>query len=403
LRRENRSLRKYVDRIRKRVDKIAENKNREDTKHVYDHNQQINFKDRSDKKYTLYPIDYPNLFDLYKMAKRSIWDADDINYSEDYQDWTEKLTGDERKFLQYILAFFASSDNIVNENLVANFFQEVNIPEAQAFYGVQIFMEVVHSETYSLFIENLIDDMQIKNDLFNSISTLPCVAKKAQWCLKWIDEGSTFIECLDESIRRKLVVLENKYMNIDSDLADTLHVFTRNRPIFAQRLVAFVCVEGIFFSGSFAAIYWVKSRSLMHALSLANEYIARDESLHATFAVELYKTLCLQDQSNFLDQTIVHEIFSSACEVELNFFSEALPTKLEGMSELLMHQHIRYTTDYWLDQLGYNKLYNVECPFEFMKQISAQSKENFFEQRATNYQISGVNYYSSDFKNDSDW
>ena len=295
------------------------------------------------ERFVLLPIKYPEIWKMYKKHEASFWTAEEIDLSPDLKDW-ERLTNDEQHFVKHVLAFFAASDGIVNENLAVNFMKEVQLPEARCFYGFQIMIENIHSETYSLLIDTYIKDNVEKKRLFNALETVPCVQKKAQWALKWINEGS-----------------------------------------FAERLVAFAAVEGIFFSGSFCSIFWLKKRGLMPGLTFSNELISRDEGLHCEFACLLYSML-----SNKMSQEEVYQIIGDAVDIEKEFISEALPVKLIGMNADLMKQYIEFVADRWLDELGYPKRYLASNPFDFMEMISLEGKTNFFEKRVGDYQKAGV-------------
>jgi len=295
-------------------------------------------------RFTLFPIQHPDLWALFKKHERSIWHAEEIDYAADIPDWIQ-LSAEERFFIENILAFFSSADGIVMENLMTNFFKEVQIPEARAFYSVQGFIEQVHSETYSLLIDNYCRER--KAECFSAIKNIPCITKKAEWAMKWMDP---------------------------------------TRP-FAERLVAFAVVEGVFFSGSFCAIFWLKSRGLMtKALGKSNEFIARDENLHCEFAVALYNKLV-----NKLSQDTIHEIFRSAYDIEQEFITESLPCKLIGMNSKLMSRYIKYVCNFWISKLITNEnkhcktLGYVKNPFSFMDSIGIESKNNFFEGRTTEY------------------
>ena len=294
-------------------------------------------------RFVILPINYPAIWEMYKKHEASFWTAEEIDLSADQKDW-ENLNSGERHFISHILAFFAASDGIVNENLAVNFMSEVQVPEARCFYGFQIMMENIHSETYALLIDSYIKDATEKDRLFHAIDTVPCVKKKAEWALRWIENGT-----------------------------------------FAQRLVAFAAVEGIFFSGSFCSIFWLKKRGLMPGLTFSNELISRDEGLHCEFACLLYSML-----QHKLSQTEVHEIISDAVAIEKEFITDALPVALIGMNAKLMSQYIEFVADRWLTELGYDKLYNASNPFDFMEMISLQGKTNFFEKRVGDYQKSGV-------------
>lgn len=271
-----------------------------------------------------------------------MWRAEEIDLSKDLIHWN-KLKDGERHFIKMILAFFAASDGIVLENLGARFLNEVQLPEARAAYGFQLMMENVHSETYSLLIDTYIKDGKEKAKLFNALEEFPCIKKKADWSIKWIED-------LDSS--------------------------------FATRLVAFACVEGIFFSGSFCSIYWLKKRGLMPGLTFSNELISRDEGMHTDLAVLLFNKL-----NNKLDQQKIREIVEEAVGIEKEFICEALPCKLIGMNSKLMSQYIEFVADRLLVQLGCNKIYEVKCPFDFMEMISLDGKTNFFEKKVSDYSL----------------
>ncbi len=294
-------------------------------------------------RFVVLPIHYPEIWEMYKKHEASFWTAEEIDLSADLNDW-KNLTSNERYFLSHILAFFAASDGIVNENLAVNFMREVQLPEARCFYGFQIMMENIHSETYALLIDTYISDPEEKNRLFNAIETVPVVKKKAEWALRWISRGT-----------------------------------------FVERLVAFAAVEGIFFSGSFCSIFWMKKRGLMPGLTFSNELISRDEGLHCEFACLLYRML-----NNKLSEQAVYKIISDAVNIEKEFITEALPVDLLGMNARLMKQYIEFVADRWLVELGYNKIYHSSNPFDFMEMISLQGKTNFFEKRVGDYQKAGI-------------
>ncbi len=296
-------------------------------------------------RFVLFPIQHDDIWSFYKKAEASFWTAEEIDLSADQIDWESKLNNDERHFVKHVLAFFAASDGIVNENLAENFLSEVQYTEAKFFYGFQIAMENVHSETYSLLIDTYIKDTADKNNLFNAIDTMDCVRKKADWALRWIENGS-----------------------------------------FAERLVAFAAVEGIFFSGSFCSIFWLKKRGLMPGLAFSNELISRDEGLHCDFACLLYT----QHLINKLSKEQVQNIIMDAVEIEKEFILDALPVKLIGMNSDLMAQYIEFVADRLLLELGNERVYNASNPFEFMEMISIQGKANFFERRVGEYQKAGV-------------
>ena len=299
-------------------------------------------KDNKDR-FVLLPINYPAIWEQYKRHEASFWTAEEIDLSSDLGDWA-KLNDGERHFISHVLAFFAASDGIVNENLAVNFMSEVQIPEARCFYGFQIMMENIHSETYALLIDTYVKDPVEKDRLFHAIDTVPAVKKKAEWALRWIENGS-----------------------------------------FAQRLVAFAAVEGIFFSGSFCSIFWLKKRGLMPGLTFSNELISRDEGLHCEFACLLYSML-----NGKLSEKEVHEIIGDAVAIEKEFITDALPAALIGMNADLMKQYIEFVADRWLQALGCSKMFNSTNPFDFMEMISLQGKTNFFEKRVGDYQKSGV-------------
>jgi ribonucleoside-diphosphate reductase beta chain len=294
-------------------------------------------------RFVLLPINYPKVWEKYKQHEASFWTAEEIDLSADMKDWGN-LNDGERHFITHVLAFFAASDGIVNENLAVNFMSEVQLPEARCFYGFQIMMENIHSETYALLIDTYVKDPSEKDRLFHAIETVPAVKKKAEWALRWIENGN-----------------------------------------FAERLVAFAAVEGIFFSGSFCSIFWLKKRGLMPGLTFSNELISRDEGLHCEFACLLYSML-----ENKLPQEQVHTIIRDAVSIEKEFIIEALPVALIGMNSKLMAEYIEFVADRWLSELGYTKIYNTANPFDFMEMISLQGKTNFFEKRVGDYQKAGV-------------
>jgi ribonucleoside-diphosphate reductase beta chain len=296
-------------------------------------------------RFVLFPIKHNDIWSMYKKAEASFWTAEEIDLSPDLVDWETKLNNDEKHFIKHVLAFFAASDGIVNENLAVNFLNEAQYPEARCFYGFQVMMENIHSETYSLLIDTYIKDPAEKDKLFHAIDTLECVNKKADWALRWINKGS-----------------------------------------FAERLIAFAAVEGIFFSGSFCSIFWLKKRGLMPGLSFSNELISRDEGLHCDFACLLYT----QHIQNQLPKETIRKIITDAVEIEKEFVSDALPVRLIGMNADLMCQYIEFVADRLLQELGNEKVYNVSNPFDFMELISLQGKTNFFEKRVGEYQKSGV-------------
>ncbi|KAF4217792.1 hypothetical protein CNMCM8980_008456 [Aspergillus fumigatiaffinis] len=297
-------------------------------------------------RFVLFPIKYHEIWQMYKKAEASFWTAEEIDLSKDLHDWNNRLNDDERYFISHVLAFFAASDGIVNENLLERFSNEVQVPEARCFYGFQIMIENIHSETYSLLIDTYIKEPKQRTYLFDAIDTIPCIAKKAQWAMTWIsDKESTF----------------------------------------AQRLVAFAAVEGIFFSGSFASIFWLKKRGLMPGLTFSNELISRDEGLHTDFACLLFSHL-----NHRPDKKVVEDIIVEAVAIEQEFLTDALPVALLGMNSKLMCQYIEFVADRLLVALGNKKYYNSPNPFDFMESISLAGKTNFFEKRVGDYQKAGV-------------
>ena len=298
----------------------------------------------NNNRFVLFPIEHDDIWSYYKKAEASFWTAEEIDLGQDLKDW-DTLTGDERHFIKHVLAFFAASDGIVNENLAENFVSEVQYTEAKFFYGFQIAIENIHSETYSLLIDTYVKDVKEKDGLFNALDTMDCVKKKADWALRWIDEGN-----------------------------------------FAERLVAFAAVEGIFFSGSFCSIFWLKKRGLMPGLTFSNELISRDEGLHCDFACLLYNNHLVNKLSNEAIQTII----ADAVTIEKEFVTDALPVRLIGMNAELMCQYIEFVADRLLLELNCSKIYHASNPFDFMEMISLQGKTNFFEKRVGEYQKAGV-------------
>jgi ribonucleoside-diphosphate reductase beta chain len=344
------------------------------------------------ERYTVFPIRYNNLWEFYKKQEATFWTAEEIRLTDDLFHWNDSLNDNERYFIKNILAFFAGSDGIVNENLVLNFYNEVQIAEARQFYAVQIMIEAIHSETYAILIDTYITNTDEKNNLFKAVDTIPAVKRKADWALKWINEGSTLQQMIPEKYMQSYkLLLNSNERELHPNHVEALEFLTAEKPSFAQRLLAFVCVEGIFFSGSFCAIYWLKSRGLMPGLCTANQFISRDENLHAEFAIELYKML-----ENRLDESIVHTIFREAVDIEKEFITESLSVSLIGMNCKLMSQYIEYVADRWLILLGYNKIYNTTNPFTFMEMISVNTKENFFEVNVSNYVKANVGHKEED-------
>ncbi len=296
-------------------------------------------------RFVIFPIKHNDIWEYYKKSEASFWTAEEIDLSNDISDWNNKLNDNERHFVKHVLAFFAASDGIVNENLAINFLNEVQYPEARFFYGFQVMMENIHSETYSLLIDTYIKDPVEKDKLLHAVETVPCVGKKADWALTWINNGT-----------------------------------------FAERLIAFAAVEGIFFSGSFCSIFWLKKRGLMPGLSFSNELISRDEGLHCDFACMLYSDHIIDK----LPKEKVTKIITDAVVIEKEFVSDAIPVRLIGMNSDLMCQYIEFCADRLLLALGCDKFYNATNPFDFMEMISLQGKTNFFEKRVAEYQKSGV-------------
>ena len=296
-----------------------------------------------DNRFVMFPIKHNDIWEMYKKQVDCFWRPEEIDLSKDLDNWNS-LDAGEKYFISMILAFFAASDGIVLENLASRFMSDVQLSEARAFYGFQIAMENIHSHTYSLLIDTYIKDKEEKDKLFNAISYYPCIKKKSDWAQKWIND---------------------------------------NRSSFATRLVAFACIEGIFFSGAFCSIYWLKKRGLMPGLTFSNELISRDEALHCEFAILLYSKL-----NKKIDKNRIHEIIKEAVEIETEFICDALPCRLIGMNSFLMTQYIQFVADRLSLQLGYKKIYNVANPFSFMDMISLEGKTNFFERKVAEYSLS---------------
>lgn len=299
----------------------------------------------NDNRFVIFPIQHNDLWEWYKKQQACFWTAEEIDLHSDLVDWTTKLTDDERYFIKHILAFFAASDGIVNENLAENFVNEVQYSEAKFFYGFQIMMENIHSETYSLLIDTYVKDEVEKDRLFRAIEVFPAIKKKADWALKWIESDS-----------------------------------------FAERLIAFAAVEGIFFSGAFCSIFWLKKRGLLPGLTFSNELISRDEGMHCDFAVHLHNNHIV----NRVPKERIKEIIVDALEIEREFVTESLPVSLIGMNAKLMTQYLEFVTDRLLLEFGCDKVYDVTNPFDFMEMISLEGKTNFFEKRVSEYQKAGV-------------
>ena len=353
------------------------------------------------EKYTLFPIKYNNLWNFYKNHLATFWIAEEIRLNDDLNDWNNKINDNEKYFIKNVLAFFASSDGIVNENLLVNFYNEIDIPEVRQFYSVQMLIESIHQEVYSLLIDTYIDNVDEKNELFQAIDNNPAIKKKADWAIKWIDSGNSLKLSIKDDIFKNLIKM-SKDSSVSNEYLESIKWIIKERPNLAQRLLAFICVEGIFFSGSFCAIYWLKSRGLLPGLSTANQFIARDENLHVEFAIELFKTLNLSKQ---ISEKNVYAIFKEAVEIELEFVQESLPVSLIGMNKDLMGEYIQYIADRWLVLLGYKKIWNKTCPFSFMDLISVNNKTNFFENNVSNYVKSNVGTNDKDriFKLDEDF
>ncbi|MBK9107967.1 MAG: ribonucleotide-diphosphate reductase subunit beta [Saprospiraceae bacterium] len=296
-------------------------------------------------RFVIFPIQHNDIWQFYKNSEACFWTAEEIDLVQDLDDWNQKLNDDEKHFIKHVLAFFAASDGIVNENLAENMVRMVQYPEAKFFYGFQIMMENIHSETYSLLIDTYIKDPKEKDFLFHAVENLDCVKQKADWALRWIKQGS-----------------------------------------FCEQLIAFAVVEGIFFSGSFCSIFWLKKRGLMPGLSFSNELISRDEGMHCDFACLLYN----KHITNKLPKQTIEDIIREAVSIEKYFITEAIPAALIGMNSDLMCEYIEFVADRLLVALGNNKIYNANNPFPFMDMISIQGKTNFFEKRVSEYQKSGV-------------
>ena len=300
---------------------------------------------KNKNRFVIFPIQHHDIWEWYKKSEASFWTAEEIDLHQDLSDWANKLNDDERYFIKHILAFFAASDGIVNENLAENFVNEVQYSEAKFFYGFQIMMENIHSETYSLLIDTYVKDEEEKDMLFNAIDRFPAIMEKAEWALKWIES-----------------------------------------PSFAERLIAFAAVEGIFFSGAFCSIFWLKKRGLMPGLTFSNELISRDEGVHCDFAVHLHNNHLVKK----VPPKRIKEILVNALDIERMFVTESLPVSLIGMNAKLMTQYLEFVTDRLLVELGCKKEFNVSNPFDFMDMISLQGKTNFFEKRVSEYQKAGV-------------
>ena len=297
-------------------------------------------------RFVLYPIQYQDIWKMYKTAVGSFWQVEEIDFSKDIDDWNNKLNENERNFIENILAFFAASDGLVDENLITRFYQDVKVPEAKAFYAFQIAAETIHSETYSLMLNSFVKDPTKRDKLFNGIHTIPGIRKKAEWSMKWIEHPDA---------------------------------------PFSLRLLAFAIIEGVFFQSAFASIYWLKERNIMNGLCSSNVLISRDESLHVEFAILLYSTL-----KNKQDQSIVHEVIKEAVEIETEFITESIPCSLLGMNNTLMSEYVQFVADRLAVQLGYDKIYDAKNPFPFMERMSLENKDNFFETRSLDYSKANI-------------
>lgn len=313
---------------------------------------------KKDNRKTIFPIKFHEIWKMYKKQLAAHWVVEEVDLSKDYKDW-EKLNSNEQKFIKNILAFFAASDTIVNINLLDRFMNDIQIPEVQFAYGQQYAMENIHSEAYSLMIDTYIKDETEKNKLFNAVEEIPCIKKKADWAFKWIESDAPF----------------------------------------SQRLFAFCIVEGVFFSGAFASIFWLKDRNLMSGLCKFNKFIARDEGMHVDFAILLYSML-----NNKLDEKIIHSIMKEAVEIEKEFIIESIPCSLIGMNSSIMSEYIEFIANELLIELGYKKLYKIsKNPLDFMEKISIQTKENFFEGRVDEYQLSHISNENNKFEINNDF
>lgn len=310
-----------------------------------------------DKRFVVLPVMYQDLYEMYKKAVACFWTAEEVDLSKDSADW-EKMTANEKHFISLILAYFACADGLINENIAVRFFNEVQNCESRLFYGFQMSTEGIHQEVYSNLINTYIKDKAEQNKLFNAINTYPCIKKKADWVKKHISANTTF----------------------------------------AERLVAFICVEGIHFSGAFCAIFWFKTKNLLQGLCFSNELISRDEALHTEFGIALYQKL-----TNKLKQSQIHEIIKEAVKIETEFICEALPCRLIGMNSNLMTQYIQFVADRICIQLGYQKIWNVCCPFSYMETISLERKSNFFETRVSEYALANKEIVSDIFELECDF
>lgn len=316
--------------------------------------------DTTIKRYTMFPLKYNNIYDYYKKAVASFWTVEEVDLSRDISDW-KNLTDDEKHFISMVLAFFAGSDGIVIENLVERFMAEYDEPEIRAFYSFQAAVENIHSEMYSILIETLINNEKQKKKLFDAVNEFPAINKKAQWAIKWIEDSKSN---------------------------------------FATRLVAFAIVEGIFFSGAFCSIYWLKNRGLLPGLALSNQFISRDEALHTEFAIEMYNTVIKEKEK--LDKNTIHSMIKEAMEIETEFINEALDCRLIGMNADNMKEYVKFICDRLAIQLGTPKIYNSKNPFSFMEAISLEGKTNFFENRVSEYNKAEIGVEASTLTFDDD-
>ena len=300
----------------------------------------------SRNRFVLYPIKYPEIWKMYKTAVSSFWVSEEIDFSKDIDDWENKMSENERIFIENILAFFSYSDGLVDENLITRFYNDVKIPEARAFYTFQMAIETVHSETYSLMLDNLVKDQTKRELLFNGMNSIPGIKRKADWSIRWME--------------------------------------VQDVP-FSQRLIAFSVIEGLFFQSAFASIYWLKERGLMNGLTSSNVLISRDESLHVEFAILLYSMI-----KNKLPEVVVHDLIREATEIEIEFITESIPCSMLGMNHLLMAEYVKFVADRLVVQLGYDKLFHASNPFPFMERMSLGNKDNFFETRSLDYSKANV-------------
>jgi len=337
-----------------------------------------------DNRFVMFPIKYDDIWRMYQKQVDCFWRPEEIDLSKDISHWNG-LNEDEKYFISMILAFFAASDGIVLENLVLNFYNEIQIPEARNFYSVQMMIEAIHNQQYSLLIDTYVSNKKEKERLFKAIETIPCGEKKAKWALKWIEEGTTVVDTLPDFVKKGIMLLNEK-TDLNDDMKNALHYFTKERPNIGQRLIAFICVEGIFFAGSFCAIYWLKNRGLMPGLSTANEFISRDEGMHRDFAILLYNILKNRDDYDInCNDDKIKMIVKEAVEIEKEFITSSFNCNLIGMNAVEMKNYIEFVADNLLENLEISKVYNTSNPFDFMENIGLRNKTNFFENRVTEY------------------